>query len=233
MFRDVPECSGFYWRLTKESVSILTSYHQDQCQEIKFFVGSIFSSFYLPRNLPVEGLNEEYYIWIMLVLVYGLQNKECYIWSALVLVYGLQNEECYIKSMLVLVYGLLKVECYIKSMLAFVYGLQNKSVETPFCFANIRLLHSPCLAFKLMEQGGSGVLHLKRACFGLWLIERGILLLKHFSGSCFALWLMGGTGTKTAFTLESFTYIWVLFFGLSSYFTHELSSASKSISTLV
>ena len=62
MFWD--RCSGFYRRPTKESGSILTSYHQDWCQEIKlFFVASIFSGFYvLPRNLPVKGLNEEIHL---------------------------------------------------------------------------------------------------------------------------------------------------------------------------
>ena len=62
MFLDVLERSGFYPWLTKQFGSILTSYHQDRCQEIKlFFVSSIFSGFYVPlRNLPVKGLNEEY-----------------------------------------------------------------------------------------------------------------------------------------------------------------------------
>ena len=46
-----------------------TSYHQDRCQEIKFFVGSIFSGSYLPRNLPVKGLNKEYYIWSAVLVV--------------------------------------------------------------------------------------------------------------------------------------------------------------------
>ena len=49
-----------------------TSYHQDRCQEIKFFVGSIFSGSYLPRNLPVKGLNKEYYIWSAVLV---LQNS--------------------------------------------------------------------------------------------------------------------------------------------------------------
>ena len=35
MFWAVPQCSGSYWRPTKESWSILTSYHLDQCQETK------------------------------------------------------------------------------------------------------------------------------------------------------------------------------------------------------
>ena len=34
----------------KQFGSILTSYHQDRCQEIKFFVGSIFSGFHLPKQ---------------------------------------------------------------------------------------------------------------------------------------------------------------------------------------
>ena len=34
----------------KQSGSILTSYHQDRCQEIKFFVGSIFIGFHLPKQ---------------------------------------------------------------------------------------------------------------------------------------------------------------------------------------
>ena len=46
-----------------------TSYHQDRCQEIKFFVGSTFSGFYLLRNLPVKGLNKEYYIWSAVLVV--------------------------------------------------------------------------------------------------------------------------------------------------------------------
>ena len=82
-------CSGMFWNLLMAdqnwvSVNFDCSYHQDQCQEIKFFVGSIFGGFYLPRNLPVEGLNEEYYIWSAFLVVFGLQNEECYIWSTLV-----------------------------------------------------------------------------------------------------------------------------------------------------
>ena len=59
MFRNVPDFID-----GRPSGSILTSYHQDWCQEIKlFFVGNIFSSFHvLPRNLPVKGLNEEIHL---------------------------------------------------------------------------------------------------------------------------------------------------------------------------
>ena len=72
-FFHVPECSEFCWHLRPKRLGpFCTSYHQDWCQEIKFFVGSIFSSFYLPRNLPVKGLNKEYYIWSAVLV---LQNN--------------------------------------------------------------------------------------------------------------------------------------------------------------
>ena len=93
MFLNVP---NFIDTWPKRLGPFFTSCHQDRCQEIKFFVGSIFSSFYLPRNLPVKGLNKEYYIWNTVLVGYGLKNEECYIWGMLVLVYGLQNEERYI-----------------------------------------------------------------------------------------------------------------------------------------
>ena len=69
MFLNVP---NFVDTWPKRLGPFFTSYHQDRCQEIKFFVGSIFSGFYLPRNLPVKGLNKEYYIWSAILV---LQNN--------------------------------------------------------------------------------------------------------------------------------------------------------------
>ena len=69
MFLNVP---NFVDAWPKRLGPFFTSYHQDRCQEIKFFVGSIFSGFYLPRNLPVKGLNKEYYIWSAVLV---LQNS--------------------------------------------------------------------------------------------------------------------------------------------------------------